>query len=90
MELASSLDVSKATIRRDPCDLEDRGLVERSHGGAVPAMSVGGEQMDDQPQVQNLDAKRAIATRAVEESMAESVVFFDSGTTTMEVARAAS
>ena len=88
-ELATSLDVSKATIRRDLRDLEDRGLVERSHGGAVPVMSVGGEQTYDQREVQNLDAKRGIAARAVEEIVEGSVVFFDSGTTTMEVARAA-
>jgi DeoR family fructose operon transcriptional repressor len=88
-DLSSSLDVSKATIRRDLRDLEDRGLVERSHGGAVPVMSVGGEQTYDQREVQNLDAKRAIAARAVDEIVEGSVVFFDSGTTTMEVARAA-
>ncbi|WP_380677022.1 HTH-type transcriptional regulator GlpR [Salinigranum sp. GCM10025319] len=88
-ELATGLDVSKATIRRDLTDLEERGLVERSHGGAVPVMSVGGEQTYDQREIQNLDGKRAIADRAVEEILDGSVVFFDSGTTTMEVARAA-
>jgi DeoR family fructose operon transcriptional repressor len=88
-ELATALDVSKATIRRDLTDLEDRGLIERSHGGAVPAMSVGGEQTYDQKEVQKLDEKRAIAARAVEEIHEGTVVFFDSGTTTMEVARAA-
>ena len=88
-ELATRLDVSKATVRRDLSDLEERGLVERSHGGAVPVMSVGGEQTYDQREVQNLDAKRAIAARAVEEIRDGAVVFFDSGTTTMEVARAA-
>ena len=88
-ELATALDVSKATIRRDLTELEERGLVDRSHGGAVPVTSVGGEQTYDQREVQNLDAKRAIADRAVDEIIDGSVVFFDSGTTTMEVARAA-
>jgi DeoR family fructose operon transcriptional repressor len=88
-DLAATLDVSKATIRRDLRDLEERGLIERSHGGAVPVMSVGGEQTYDQREVQNLDAKRAIAARAVEEIREGAVVFFDSGTTTTEVARSA-
>jgi DeoR family fructose operon transcriptional repressor len=88
-ELATFLDVSKATVRRDLSELEERGLIERSHGGAVPVMSVGGEQTYDQREVQNLDAKRAIAARAVEEIHDGAVVFFDSGTTTMEAARAA-
>ncbi|KTG30973.1 HTH-type transcriptional regulator GlpR [Haloferax profundi] len=85
--LSEDLGYSKATIRRDLRELEDRGLVERSHGGAVPVTSVGREQTYGQKEVQNLDAKRAIAKRAVEELAEGQVVFFDAGTTTMEVAR---
>ena len=33
--LAESLHVSEATIRRDLGELERRGLLRRSHGGAV-------------------------------------------------------
>lgn len=86
-ELSSQLDVSKATIRRDLGTLEDEGLIERSHGGAVPITSVGREQTYQQKGVQNLTEKAAIAERAVEEIIGEQVVFFDSGTTTMEVAK---
>lgn len=86
-ELSSQLNVSKATIRRDLGDLEDEGLIERSHGGAVPITSVGREQTYQQKGVQNLTEKAAIAERAVEEIPEEQVVFFDSGTTTMEVAK---
>ena len=88
-ELAEMLDVSKATIRRDLRDLEDEGLVERSHGGALPVRTVASEQSYSQRGVQNLDAKRAIAARACQEFQDEQVVFFDSGTTTMEVAKQA-
>ncbi|MDS0292795.1 HTH-type transcriptional regulator GlpR [Halogeometricum luteum] len=84
--LAEELGYSKATIRRDLRELEDRGLVERSHGGAVPVTTVGEEQTYGQKEVQNLDGKRAIAARAVEEITDGQVVFFDAGTTTMEVA----
>ena len=34
-DLARELDVSSSTIRRDLEQLESRGLVERTHGGAV-------------------------------------------------------
>ena len=85
--LSEDLGYSKATIRRDLRELEDKGLVERSHGGAVPVTSVGREQSYGQKEVQNLDGKRAIAARAVEELDDDQVVFFDAGTTTMEVAR---
>lgn len=88
-DLAETLDVSKATIRRDLSDLEDGGLIDRSHGGAVPATTVGSERTYGQKEVQRLDAKRAIADRAVEEIRADEVVFFDAGTTTMEVAKRA-
>ena len=33
--LANSLFVSDATIRRDLCEMQKLGLIERSHGGAV-------------------------------------------------------
>ncbi|WP_049987202.1 HTH-type transcriptional regulator GlpR [Halobellus rufus] len=85
--LADELGYSKATIRRDLHELEDRGLIERSHGGAVPVTSVGHEQAYGQKEVQNLDAKRAIAERAVDEITEGQVVFFDAGTTTMQVAQ---
>lgn len=84
--LATELDVSKATIRRDLRDLEDEGLLERSHGGAVPVRTVASEQTYGQRGIQDLDAKRTIAARAVEEIREGHVVFFDGGTTTMQVA----
>lgn len=88
-ELSEMLDVSKATIRRDLSDLEDEGRIERSHGGALPVRTVASEQSYSQRGVQNLEAKRAIGARASEEFHEQQVVFFDAGTTTMEVARAA-
>lgn len=88
-EIAAHEDVSEPTVRRDLRELEERGLIERSHGGAVPVTSVGGEQSYRQKEVQNLEAKTEIADRAVGEIYPDYVVFFDAGTTTMQVARAA-
>lgn len=88
-ELAADLDVSKATVRRDLGELEDEGLVERSHGGAVPATAIGHEQPYGQREVQQLDAKIAIGERALETVHEGDVVAFDSGTTTMQAAKRA-
>ncbi|XVH31381.1 HTH-type transcriptional regulator GlpR [Haloferacaceae archaeon DSL9] len=86
-ELATALGYSKATIRRDLRELAEKGLIERSHGGALPVATVGREQTYGQKEVQNLEAKRAIARRATGEVRDGDVVFFDAGTTTMQVAR---
>ncbi len=86
-ELATRLEVSPSTIRRDLSDLADRNLVERTHGGAVPLTNVGVERAFDRRLVQNLDRKQAIAKRAVQEIHEGQVVYFDAGTTTMQVAK---
>lgn len=88
-ELADEMDCSKATIRRDLRTLADRRMIERSHGGAIPATAIGQEATYGQKEVQNLDAKEAIAEAAVEEIQENQVVFFDSGSTTMEVIKRA-
>ncbi|MFC6731597.1 MULTISPECIES: HTH-type transcriptional regulator GlpR [unclassified Haladaptatus] len=88
-DLATELDFSKATIRRDLRQLEDDGLIERSHGGAVPVTAVGREQSYGQRDVQRLEQKAAIAEVAVEQIRPGQVVFFDAGTTTMQVGKRA-
>ena len=86
-ELAELMECSKATIRRDLNALAEKQLIERSHGGAVPATSVGQEQNYRQREVQNLDAKMTIAERAIEEIHDNQVVCFDAGSTTMQIAK---
>ncbi|MFC7249214.1 HTH-type transcriptional regulator GlpR [Halomicroarcula sp. GCM10025324] len=88
-ELASRLDVSESTIRRDLRNLADRNLVERTHGGVVPVTNVGIEHSFNRRLIQHLERKQAIADRAVEEISEGHVVYFDAGTTTMQVAKAA-
>lgn len=88
-ELADELGYSKATIRRDLQALEEEQLIERSHGGALPVTSVGNEEAYDQKEVQHLETKSVIAEHAIEELHEGQVVFFDTGTTTMQVAKLA-
>ncbi|MBB6645698.1 HTH-type transcriptional regulator GlpR [Halobellus ruber] len=86
-ELASELAVSPSTIRRDLSDLAERGIVERTHGGAVPVTNVGVEQPFNQRVIHNLDRKQPIGERAVKEIQEGQVVYFDAGTTTMQAAK---
>lgn len=86
-ELAEQLDYSKPTIRRDLNTLEQEGQIDRSHGGAVPVDKLGAEQSYHQKEIQNLEAKQAIGQRAVEEIREDEIVFFDGGTTTIQVAK---
>ena len=88
-ELAEQLSVSESTVRRDLRDLADRQLVERTHGGAVPVTAVGVAQTFDRRVVQQLNRKQAIAEQAVKEIQDGQVVYFDAGTTTIQIAAAA-
>jgi len=84
-ELADEIEVSSATIRRDLQDLEERKLIERTHGGATPVISHG--KPYEKRKVQYIDQKRSIAERAVEEIREGQVIFFDSGSTLVELAK---
>ncbi|GGL42539.1 DeoR family transcriptional regulator [Halarchaeum grantii] len=84
-ELATEIGVSETTIRRDLRDLEERSLLERTHGGATPVISHG--RPYETRRVYNVEEKRAIAERAVAEVRDTQVAFFDSGSTLIEVAK---
>ncbi|ATW87893.1 DeoR family transcriptional regulator [Halohasta litchfieldiae] len=94
--LTEEFDVSEPTIRRDLASLAEEGLIERFHGGALPASdngrhgaaSGGRRRRLIEKAVTNPTGKRAIANRAVEELSDGDAVLFDTGTTTLEVARA--
>lgn len=87
-ELTEAFGVSGATIRRDLASLAEEGLIERFHGGALPASSGETNGSHAQKSVKNPSGKRAIANRAIEELSDGDAVFFDTGPTAMEVARA--
>ncbi len=87
-ELADELNVSSATLRRDLADLEEQGLLARSHGGARsldPTTEISVLLRD----AQSRDAKARIADYAAG-LLPESRhgVAMNGGTTTAAVARA--
>jgi DeoR/GlpR family transcriptional regulator of sugar metabolism len=84
-ELSASLAVSPDTVRRDLRELADAGLLQRVHGGALPA-AVGARPYADRLE-QSPEAKTAIARATARLLRHGQVIVLDSGTTTLEVAR---
>ncbi len=89
VELSESLYVSEATVRRDLLELERRGQIERTHGGAVPvhAGMTFEPHYIDKAKLQ-AKAKRAIALEAARMVKDGDVVILDSGSTTHALAMA--
>lgn len=80
-ELARLLGVSASTVRRDLNDLQERGLLERVHGGAAP---VGDDLEPIRPlrEVSRADEKRRIGQAAAAHVADHSTILILGGTTT--------
>jgi DeoR family glycerol-3-phosphate regulon repressor len=85
-DLSRDLGVSDETIRRDLKELEAKGIIRRVHGGAVPASRVADEPLTNRIQ-QRAKEKAVIASLARELIHDDSVIFLDTGTTTLALAR---
>ena len=86
-ELASLLDVSTQTVRRDIRKLSEQGLITRHHGGAGRASSVVNTAFE-QREVSWTEEKKAIAEAVADYIPDGSTVFITIGTTVEQVARA--
>jgi DeoR family transcriptional regulator of aga operon len=90
--LRDKLEVSLATVRRDLQELEDSGLLRRTHGGAIPIEPLFYEAFRHdrsfQEQVGSFaDEKRRIAQAAAELISPGYTIALTAGTTTTEVVR---
>jgi DeoR/GlpR family transcriptional regulator of sugar metabolism len=86
-ELEARFGVSPMTARRDLAELERRGLVRRTHGGAVlPAISAHEDSFARRLK-SGEEEKRALAVAAVATLNERETVFLDSSTTSYFVAR---
>ena len=83
--LAQSLDLSEDTIRRDLRELAKEGLLQRVHGGALPASPAVVDFAARQAIA--TDAKIAIAKTAASLIQEGQVVLLDGGTTAVQLAR---
>lgn len=84
-ELSRSMGVSLDTVRRDLRELDDEGMLQRVHGGALPRsrtplLYAARERIAP-------EAKEAIARTAARLIQDGQVVILDSGTTAAQVAR---
>jgi len=88
VEVARRFGVNPMTIRRDLKLLEKSGLAVRCYGGAVSAQRITLEFAFDQRRRTLMKEKARIGEAAAEEVEPGQMVFLDTGTTTLEVARA--
>ncbi len=86
-ELCESFSVSGATIRNDLRELDEAGLILRTHGGAIRKTRTGFEPDIDQRSEKNKDAKILVAQTALNTIEDGATIILDTGTTVTELAR---
>ncbi len=85
-DIAERFGVSTETIRKDIIYLEEQGLAEKNHGGAISKTNVVEKTLDEKEFV-HTDEKNAIAATAVSMIHDHDTVFLDTGSTTNAIAR---
>jgi DeoR/GlpR family transcriptional regulator of sugar metabolism len=85
--LASALHVSPETVRRDLRQLEEQGLLRRTHGGAYPVESAGFEIAHATRATRYVREKTRIAAAAVGLIQDAETIFIDEGFTPQLVAQ---
>jgi DeoR/GlpR family transcriptional regulator of sugar metabolism len=86
-EVEERFGVSPMTARRDLDELERRGVVRRTHGGAVLPTSSAHEDSFARRLKVSTEAKRRLAEEAVATLVPRETLFLDSSTTSYFVAR---
>lgn len=82
-ELAKELDVSLMTVRRDLEKLQNEGIIERCHGGAILRKEVSYKEK----RTLQIDKKIKIAEKCADLVRKRDTIFLDAGTTTYEIAK---
>lgn len=86
-ELCQNFDVSSATIRNDLRDLDESGLITRTHGGAIKKSHTGHEPINDSKVAKNTKNKASAAKVALDCIDDGDTIILDTGTTTFELAK---
>lgn len=86
-DLSENFDVSESTIRRDLQEMQQKGMLTRTHGGAVGILPTSFEPSFREKESEKHDEKVKIG--AIAASMVEDgdSIILDSGTTCLEIAR---
>ena len=85
--LRERLGVSVATVRRDLSELESKGLLKRTHGGATVINQVTRDHAAAVREATNAAEKARIAEATAELVSDGDAVIIDSGTTSLQVAK---
>jgi len=85
--LSTEFLVSEVTIRNDLTQLEKKGLLIRTRGGAIYRERVGLDYDFSEKQKKNFHLKEKIGARAARYINEGDAIFLDSGSTTMEIAK---
>lgn len=86
-ELSSLFEVSEVTVRNYLTDMESKGLLTRTHGGAISSYKTYYSMNFNQRLAANHQEKEQIAQRISEMIEPDDTIFFNSGTTTLYVFR---
>lgn len=86
-DLCQRCQVSAGTIRQDLTVLDQRGLLQRTHGGAVSLNRRGFEPLADEKKILHQQEKQAIAEMALSLIHDGDTLVLDTGTTTLALAR---
>ncbi|WP_129600502.1 DeoR/GlpR family DNA-binding transcription regulator [Anaerophilus nitritogenes] len=86
-DLASILDTSPMTIRRDLKYLEENNLITRTHGGAILHDMLTEEVPYGKKTSEHMEEKKRIAQYAASLIKEGHTVILDAGTTNMEIAK---
>jgi DeoR/GlpR family transcriptional regulator of sugar metabolism len=86
-ELCAALGASPATIRRDLSALEEDGVIERGYGGATIRTISPAEEDLAIRELQDVEAKRALASVAISFIKPHNTIFINDGSTMMILAQ---
>lgn len=85
--LAEKFKVTPMTIRRDLNILEEKGLLLKSHGGALSKESLSHDKLYSTRKKENLPVKKKIAAKALLFIKNGMTILLDAGTTNYELAK---
>jgi DeoR/GlpR family transcriptional regulator of sugar metabolism len=86
-DLAQAIQKSESTIRRDLDYWDKKGLLKRTHGGAIYLGDGNALPALEERSTSQIEEKRAIARAAAAHIQDGDAILLDGGTTTLEVAR---
>jgi DeoR family fructose operon transcriptional repressor len=86
-ELSQLFNIGEVTVRRDLSELEARGLIRRTHGGALPAENASHEAPIKERELRYKEQKERIASFVAQLIRNGETIMLDGGTTTLQIAR---